>query len=296
MQWVALILWLVLSWDIGLAGAGDVAASDIGVVTQLKGDVRVLREQGHYELALGVDVRVGDIVTTGEGESSVQLEMKDGSLLAIGSRSKLYLSTYTLDHKQQVVDAEVSLIMGWLRFFTAKLQPDRTYQVVTPSLTAGIRGTEGVFLATSEITQFVLEDGQAILTEIDPNGVKTVLESLNSGYFAEQRNGQRLAIRKAIKESPFQDAFPLLMRQRLQRHLPDLKAHGIVPRYLHDWQRDDFALLLAHPQVFHRIKQQFHSNSRWRQKLLLFLKRHPDVKPLDFKQKMQQRSRHSLAE
>lgn len=37
MQWVALILWLVLSWDIGLAGAGDVAASDIGVVTQFKG-------------------------------------------------------------------------------------------------------------------------------------------------------------------------------------------------------------------------------------------------------------------
>ena len=130
-----------------LTGASATAA--IGYVTESDENAQLIRGDDVFALQAGVAIEQQDIITT-QGEGHAQLEMEDGSVLEIGSASQVHLTDYLLDDKKEIEKAEVSLITGWLRFITAKLNPARSYQFTTPTMTIGIRGTEGIINTTED--------------------------------------------------------------------------------------------------------------------------------------------------
>ena len=80
-----LILVLLLLCLSPLAMAASVS---MGVITQLEGQVQLLRDRAFYEAGIGTEIFRTDAVTTGS-DGLVQLDMVDGAGLRIGADSRL---------------------------------------------------------------------------------------------------------------------------------------------------------------------------------------------------------------
>lgn len=116
-----LILVLLLLCLSPLAMAASVS---MGVITQLEGQVQLLRDRAFYEAGIGTEIFRTDAVTTGS-DGLVQLDMVDGAGLRIGADSRLRFSEYEFDDKGNVVSAAVDVLAGWVRFAVSKLQENK---------------------------------------------------------------------------------------------------------------------------------------------------------------------------
>jgi len=272
-------------------------AGEAGFVTETINSARLIRGDSVYSLEAGIALASEDIIET-DADSHAQLEMQDGSVLEVGPSSQLYLSEYRLDQSKQVEKAEVSLIIGWLRFITAKLGPSRSYRFITPTMTIGIRGTEGVILAEDDNSSLSLNEGEIELSELDSEGRISRADRLLAGEYVARRQGQRL---QRLREAPsaFRDQIPPLFRQRLVRKLKDLKRRGIKLKRLRQIDfRDMQKIIRTNPgirdRLIERYKQRF-EDPVFRKNFSEYLKNNPGLRnrlknnPF-LKEKMKQRA------
>jgi len=232
-------------------------ASDVGVFSEVNGNVQILRGNYYYQASPGVDVDEQDIVVTGDS-ASAQLDLKDGSSLQIAGKSRVLLSDYRLRDDGSVLKASIDVLSGWLRFAVSKLHGNASYAFNTPVMTVGIRGTQGVINAQPADGSLMLDEGHVRVQRVDADGnVQAGTETLDAGQYLSRARGDQFERRMRVP-ARFLDRMPARMKRRLVWRARLLQRRGIAPRRLRRMQRRDVLRLLnRHPAMKWRLRRRF---------------------------------------
>jgi len=210
------------------------AFAHVGVVTEVTGTIELQRGEDVFAVESGVDVLPGDVLRS-NGESSVQVDMDDGSILSIGADSTMEINDYHLREDKSVVSASIALVSGWLRFAVAKLrQQDSSYRFHMPTAVLGVRGTEGVLEVTGQgdkvESHAMLEEGKVdVAEEIREGRLRGARIVLRPGQYVSRRRGRVL---RMLRQTPFafRNRIPARMRARLVHRIRMLRRRGVPPR------------------------------------------------------------------
>jgi len=119
--------------------------ADVGKVKKLKGRVLVVHADSSeaYMLKKGRDVHTGDMLITGE-ESTIQVKLKDKSLISLASYSKIVIDSSVYDPKKKTRSSFMSMLFGKARFVVSKLVHGRAddFKIKTPTAVCGVRGSD----------------------------------------------------------------------------------------------------------------------------------------------------------
>lgn len=246
------LLFLVLSPQAMATTAGS-----IGVITEIEGQVQLLRDEGFYEAGVGVEIFRTDAVTTGN-DGNVQFDMIDGTNLRVGSDTRLRFSEYELDENGNVVSAVVDVLSGWLRFAVAKLQDNSTYNIDTPTMTIGIRGTEGVAEAGAGNSGLFLSEGNVNVIGVGAGAGGDAME-IEAGEYVQRPLGQGLR-REAMTEQLHNSRVPPRMRLRMVRRMHLIGKARTRPRRLRTAEAAEIRQFLqdnpeARSEVRHRLRK-----------------------------------------
>lgn len=244
---VFLVLWPVSSW----------AQAAVGIITDVSGEVQLQRGDALLAAAAGVEVEEDDMVETGRN-AGVQIEMSDGSLFKIGPESRVLLSDYKLDVDRSVLSAGIDVLSGWLRFAVSKLRrADRRYDFNTPTMTIGVRGTEGVIEAVTERGSLLLEEGEVVARTQDAGSVP-----IRAGEFIERRLGRPFH-RPAAVPPAFRERMPGVVHVRLAQRAHLLRERGVPPRLIRNIRREDRERYLRqHPHLRQKFEQRFREHGQ----------------------------------
>jgi len=229
-----------------------VAAAGIGVFTDVQGDTHIQRGEGYLAAAPGVDVEEDDIIETGDN-ASAQVEMQDGSLLKLGAASRLLLADYRFDNAGNVVSAGIEVLSGWLRFAVSKLRSNESrYAISTPTMTIGIRGTEGVIEAGNARAGLFLEEGEVTVRAAEAGSIP-----VRAGEYIERAPGQPFA-RPGAAPSAFRARLPATLQPRMARRAHLLRQRGVPPQQIrHILREDRERYLRQHPHLRQKFEQRF---------------------------------------
>ncbi len=231
-------------------------AGKIGIATDVEGDVQILRGDHYYQALKGVEFEDSDALITGK-DSKIQIDMIDGTNLLVGASTRLRFSEYVLDENNNVVSAVVDVVSGWLRFAVAKLNESSTYSIDTPTMTIGIRGTEGVIEAGEEKNGLFLEEGNVDVYEVGAESSAAAPLALAAGQYAEQLRGQRLR-RRIIQRHLMSQRIPARLRARLERRAHLLASRSVSPRMIRAARRQELRqFLLKNPEVRKKLRKRF---------------------------------------
>ncbi|OGI38589.1 MAG: hypothetical protein A2140_05910 [Candidatus Muproteobacteria bacterium RBG_16_62_13] len=242
---------LAALWAMLLAAAPARAGEEaVGTLAESAGTVRLLRGENYLDTQRGVEVFPQDIVETG-ANGSAQIDLKDGSVLKLGPGSRLALTDYKLDKNRNVVSATVDVLTGWLRFAVSKLRKDDSkYRINAPSLTIGIRGTEGVVEAGAGEGGVHLVTGRIEVGGQDAQGKPLPAVQVNAGEYIQRLQGQQTFRRLPAPPPSFQNrvpqgvvrklaAMPLkpgehrIIKPRVVRKLTPAEAQQFIQRHPH---------------------------------------------------------------
>jgi len=231
-------------------------AGAVGVFTEVTGDVQVQRGDQYLAAANGVEVEDDDIIETGNRASS-QVDMNDGSVLRIGENSRLLLDDYKMDDHNNVLTAGINVLSGWLRFAVAKLHsPEDQYNIQTPTMTIGIRGTEGLIEAGNERGELHLEEGEVAVRAPDAGSMP-----VKAGQYIERAKGRPFA-RSDVVPPGFRSRIPAIMHARAVRRAHLLRARGVAPHVIRRLERKDRERYLReHPHLRQRFERRFQSRT-----------------------------------
>ena len=237
--------------------APSLASASIGVFTDVTGDTRIQRGEFYLAVAPGVEVEEDDILETGNN-ASAQVELNDGSLFKLGAGTRLLLADYKFDNDGNLIKAGLDALSGWLRFAVAKLRhTDSHYVINTPTMTIGIRGTEGVIEAAETRGGLFLEEGEVAVHAADAGSAP-----LRAGEFIERTQGRPFARANAAPES-FRARMPGMVKLRLARRAHLLKQRGLPPRQIRRILREDRQRYLnQHPHLRQKFEQRFRERTR----------------------------------
>ena len=120
-------------------------AQEAGQITNIHGDVRIERGQETLKAQLNGKVNGLDRVVTGSG-ANVRILMNDKTKLAVGERSSVLISKYAFSPTSNDGGFAINVFRGTLGVVTGLLggKSSNDMQVITPTTTAGIRGTQFV--------------------------------------------------------------------------------------------------------------------------------------------------------
>ncbi len=113
-----------------------------GVVRTCVGDAAITRNGTVFAAAVGVKLRVGDVLETGPG-GSLGVILRDNSTLSIGPESTLVIRDFLFAPSEGKLGLLVRLSRGtlaWISGVIAKLAPG-SVRFETPTATIGVRGT-----------------------------------------------------------------------------------------------------------------------------------------------------------
>lgn len=140
---LACFMWLCFGMA---AGAVAATTSDIGMVTNVEGDLSAKGGDGTLrKLAVWGKVLVGDILFTGK-DSYARVKFADGGQISLKPFSQFKIEEYHHDEQEPGKDAaKFDLLKGGLRAVSGLIgkrgDPD-SYSVKTRTATVGIRGTK----------------------------------------------------------------------------------------------------------------------------------------------------------
>lgn len=128
---------------LGLAVHGQVVAQEAGQITNISGDVRIERGQETLKAQLNGKVNGLDRVVTGK-DANVGILMNDKTRLALGANSSMLIAKYSFNPTSNDGSMGLNIFKGTLGVITGLLgsKSSNEVQVVTPTTTAGIRGTQ----------------------------------------------------------------------------------------------------------------------------------------------------------
>ena len=235
-------------------------AGTVGVFSEVLGDVQFLRDDHYFEAALGVEVLAEDMIETGT-DASAQLDMADGTLLRIGPGSRLSLSEYELDDNDSAVQVGLEVVSGWLRFAVSKLNDTARFHIDTPTMTIGIRGTEGVIEAGDGQDSLLLDEGVVEVISSDTTDSRPVRTRLRSGEYIGHVRGRPL-LRPSVVPPMFRNSMPQVLHRRALRRAHLLPRRGLLPRQIRRMEDGDLQRYLRqHPHMRQSLQQRLRSGA-----------------------------------
>ncbi len=114
-----------------------------GSVTNVNGEVTVIRGMQQLVAENGLRLYPSDVVRTGEN-SGVGIVLRDDTTLSLGPRSELDMSEFTFKPDEGILGMTLRLAKGTLVYVSgqiAKLAPGSA-TIETPAGVAAVRGTE----------------------------------------------------------------------------------------------------------------------------------------------------------
>ncbi len=144
-----------------------------GTVSRLKGDGFVERKARKWALSVGMEVHLGDEVSTGD-DSRLEITMVDGAALTLGDAAVLEIEDYLFNDRQSSGNGLLNILQGVFQVASgqiASLSGD-TLVVNTPVATIGIRGTTIWGGPIDGNYGVALLDGKGIYVETDAGRVE----------------------------------------------------------------------------------------------------------------------------
>jgi hypothetical protein len=149
------------------AGRPAAAAADAGQVMTFNGECFVTAGDQRTPLKRGDTVHVGDVVEVPE-DAKLKLLMSDGSVLALGSGSKMTIKNYDVDAAGDKRDAQLSLDSGLLRAVVTPASETSKFEIETATGVAAARSTDWfVEAAPDQMRVTVLEGTVAVARRDD---------------------------------------------------------------------------------------------------------------------------------
>jgi len=162
-------------------------AQSAGKITEIQGEVKIIRAGQEISANLGSEVMVGDEIVTGAG-SKARIWFRDESTISLGDKTRFRVDA--LDYKPgQTRRSYFSLLSGKCKavvggWFGKSKEPD--YQIKALSTVAGVRGTVPIIEIKGEGDQksvFFASDGGEFLVWSEDDPAHKV--SVPAGYFLE---------------------------------------------------------------------------------------------------------------
>jgi hypothetical protein len=168
-QWKRLcpvVVWGLLS-VLPHAVAHAQQADRIGHVTAFEGKVTVLR-QGKFvpePVTLQKPVFQEDIIETDRG-SKVRITLADATVISLGEQSRLELKQFSQDARQLTRSGRLAISWGIFRAILKAMSPPSTFEVITPTTIAAIRGTDLMGEVTADSTAIVVLEGTVAISNV----------------------------------------------------------------------------------------------------------------------------------
>jgi hypothetical protein len=123
----------------------------------------------------------GDTIVT-QKRGRIRFSLTDGSILTMGSRTKMVINRSVYDEKKKRRSSFLSMALGKARFRVKKLFGFRrsVFRVKTPTTVAGVRGSDWIMRTTLKLTEVIaLEDTKLEVMSVDfPEAKPTLLKDL----------------------------------------------------------------------------------------------------------------------
>jgi hypothetical protein len=155
----------------------------VGRIVLVQGRVVIMHadKKKGYRAKKNLPLFKGDtIVTLRRGR--IRFSLTDGSILTMGSRTKMVLNRSVYDQKKKTRSSFLSMVLGKARFQVKKLFGFRRsiFRVKTPTTVAGVRGSDWIMRTTPRLTEVIaLEDTKLEIMSIDfPDAKPTLLSDL----------------------------------------------------------------------------------------------------------------------
>lgn len=146
----------LLAWLLGgasmfgpMGAACAQADAEVALLKNVSGSVRILRDKGMLDAAVGTPLRVSDRLASGPG-ASAGIAFKDGTLLTLGPSTELQIRDYVFRPQESRYAFAAHLEKGSAIYSSGqigKLAPEAV-KVSSPTATVGVRGTR--FLITAD--------------------------------------------------------------------------------------------------------------------------------------------------
>ncbi len=264
------ILWRLLLFVVLLLGAAlllrfvltPVVENDdsqpVGVVTQLGGEVNMIRKNSYYAVSTGVSVYIKDIIITGK-DASLQMDMVDGTILRLGDNSRVVLSEYKIDGKKKVIGAMINVLSGWVRFAVAKLQKKASYNFNTPVMMVGVRGTEGIIHSGNEQSALLLQEGRVRVERSYGSNETVTGRDVVSGQFVNRRRGRDFEYTYKVP-AYFTKRIPKSFHRynRMLHRARELERRFVQPTFQRRVEPTDVDILIRrHPYMQNHFRRRF---------------------------------------
>lgn len=146
------------------------AAETAGAVSFVIGEANTVDSAGKQKpLVRGDNVDSGQIIVTGSN-GHVHLRMVDGAFFSVRPASRLRIEDYHFDQNEPAKSRiKFSLEHGIVRSITGRAgeASKESYRLNTPLAAIGIRGTDFVVQADSELTRVIVQSGAIVLSPLD---------------------------------------------------------------------------------------------------------------------------------
>jgi hypothetical protein len=128
----------------------------VGKILSVQGKVRIIHKDmaRDYWAKKDLPLHKGDSIITQE-KSQVRFKLNDGSIMTMGSRTKLVLNRSVYDPKKKTRSSFFEMSLGKARFWLKKLFYLRLSEskVKTPTAVMGVRGSDFIIKATPKLTE-----------------------------------------------------------------------------------------------------------------------------------------------
>ena len=155
----------------------------IGSVAAIVGQGTILRQGrvGPEPLAVRTPVFQQEIIETAAA-SKVAITLTDGTAISLGERSRLELTHFSHEARQQTYTARLRILSGLFRTIVRKLTPQSVFEVGTPTAVAAIRGTDLMGEVTADSTAIVVLDGTVMVSHARPgfDGPVTLIQGMGT--------------------------------------------------------------------------------------------------------------------
>jgi hypothetical protein len=185
--------------------------ADVGVVTILDGNARVLRGVSWYRLVEGARVQDGDIIDA-EDRAQVQVELVAGPIVNFAGPAEVLAAGAGSREGKQPAPAEMYLTHGWLKL--AVKAPGVALRVRSAAGTIAASDAIAVMHAEAEAVETFVESGSAKLIEPGKAGTDGTAHEVKGGDFAIRATDRPFATAGAAPQK-FVAAMPRHFRDPL---------------------------------------------------------------------------------
>ena len=185
--------------------------ADLGVVTILDGNARVLRGVSWYKLTEGARVQDGDVIDAAD-HAQVQVELSAGPMVNFVGPAELFAAAAGSREGKQLAPAELYLTRGWLKL--AVKAGGEGLRVRSPAGALVTSDGVAVMHAEPETLEAFVERGRVRLIEPSRGAGEGAVHELNGDDFAIRASDRPFASAGAAPQA-FVAAMPRQFRDPL---------------------------------------------------------------------------------